>query len=166
MNINTADLFGAQIAPELKKRGFNKRKLNWYRREKDVTICLYIQKSFWGKDVWYYNYGICINALHEKPVYTIDYFDVVERFDQKLNRRTISACIKEDIEEYFNRKDDDQISPEDVIYILDYWIEQFGSIDKLKIRSKKGDLTPKEGIWYIWTTAEARKYLSETLKAD
>lgn len=133
MNIFDAETFGAELIHSMKERRFKKRNLTWYRKEEDITIVLYIQKSQWGKDVWYYDYGVGINCLHESEIKTREKCEIGERFDQVLKLNNVSPCLKEIITNRFGDESDNMLlKPEDIIVILDIWIKMFGSLESIK----------------------------------
>ncbi len=101
----TADEFGNKMAKGLKDRGFKKKKLNWYKHEKQLTILFYIQKSYWGNDTWYYCFGIAINALHNSIGYTIAYYDIGTRFDQQLKIQQLPSCLYGEVINAFGETD-------------------------------------------------------------
>ena len=142
MDITTAELFGMQLIGPLKEKGFKKRKLTWYRNDNEVTIVLYIQKSQWGKEVWYYDFGIGINCLHEKQITSREKCEIGERFDQTLRHGILSPCLRELIASKFGEKYDKKIlTPKDVLDILDLWIKKYGSIESIKM-AFEGDQLP------------------------
>ena len=135
----TADLFGNELAKALKERGFKKKRLNWYKQDDKITLLFYIQKSYWGKDVWYYWFGVSINELHDKIGYTIDYFDIGTRFDQQLKMEAIHPCLKDRVRNLFGGKDSFELSANDVISLLDMWMSDFGKMEELTKKKSEAE---------------------------
>ena len=117
-----ADEFGAALGPKLKQAGFRKKDLNWYRNLGEVTVVLNIQKSQFSPDIWYYNYGFGINCFYSEPITGIRECDITYRFDQSLNQQTLT--------------------PDDVARILQMWIDNYGSVEKLRSLAYRGKLPP------------------------
>ena len=141
----TAELFGDELKAELKNRGFKKNRLYWHKEEKDLTIIFFIQKSQWGKDVWYYQYGVEINALHDKPGYTFNYIDIGTRFDQLFRWDIVDPCLRSGLKEIFGDNDRFRLTPEDLFRILDFWTDEFGSMEKIKNKKTKAEFP-----WETW----------------
>ncbi len=117
-----ADEFAARLAPILKEAGFSRRKLNWYKNLGELTAVLNLQKSQFSPDIWYYNYGMGLNCLVPGEITGLDQCDLSYRFDQLLNQKALS--------------------PEDVARILQMWIENYGSVEKLRSLAYRGKLPP------------------------
>lgn len=62
----TADQIASALAPSLKQRGFRKRRLTWCKDLGDLTVLFHIQRSQWSRDVWYYVFGIAVNAFAKR----------------------------------------------------------------------------------------------------
>lgn len=58
-------VFAAQLAPDLKARGYKKSGPTWRRRKDDAIQVLNLQKSQWG-DSFYVNVGLYLTALGEE----------------------------------------------------------------------------------------------------
>lgn len=116
----------------LKEKGYKKNRYNWYKVINDVTIVFSIQHSQYGKDLWYYNFGIGINELENKPITSILRCQIAERLDAKINGKTLSADV--------------------LIQALTHWEEKFGDIKKLRIKAVENKLPPmttKQAVTYL-----------------
>ena len=120
------------IATQMRQQGFRKKKLTWYKNQEDVTIVFNIQKSQYSNDIWYYNYGIGINDFYPKQITDIQKCDICYRFEQALNHQIITA--------------------DDLVRILQIWVDQYGSLEKLISQAHKGKLP-------AMTTKKCSEYL-------
>lgn len=116
----SVEMFAESCANEFKRLGYHRRKLTWFKLSDEVTIVFSIQKSQYSPEIWFYNYGIGINQLHESSIKSISRCDLVYRFDQYFNGVLLSA--------------------HDVLSILEMWSKKYGSIEKLKTLAKSGRL--------------------------
>ena len=121
-----------ELIVPLKKMGFRKKRLTWIKQEEQISIVFNIQRSQYSPDIWYYNYGVAVNKLHN-GVRGITQCDVLQRFDQ-----------------YFRGK---KLSSHDVITILEMWINKYGTIYKLHCSAIEGRLPE-------FVTSAARRYLT------
>lgn len=117
----------------LKEKGYKKNRYNWYKSIGDLTIVFSIQRSQYGKDLWYYNFGIGINALENKPITSVSKCQIAERLDAEINGKMLSA--------------------DDLIQIITHWEEKYGDMKKLRIRAVENKLPPM-------TTKQAFTYLT------
>ena len=53
--------FLAAIRPELKKRGYRKNGMYWYKRCNGFTCCINLQTSNWDPDNYYVNVGLSLD---------------------------------------------------------------------------------------------------------
>lgn len=81
----SAEAFAAPLIPLLKKLGFRKRKLTWYKDNEDATVIFHIQKSQYGSNVWYYCFGTDIFQLSGLRTRTMDGCQVRDRYNQCEN---------------------------------------------------------------------------------
>ena len=107
----TADQIASALAPPLKQRGFRKRRLTWCKNLGDLTVLFHIQRSQWSRDVWYYVFGIAVNAFAKQPVTSCDQNHIQYRCDCGY--------------------DDTCFTPEQVLRIVDAWEARYGSIPLL-----------------------------------
>lgn len=130
----TAETYGDSIKSSLKQRGFHKKNLSWNKQTDDVTILFNIQKSIYGSDVWYYNFGICINSIHEKKVMSLSGCDMVYRIEQRIRGKWVTQ--------------------DTLLKLLDIWIEKYGTVDKLHIHAISNTLPApisKQALSYLTT---------------
>ena len=113
----------------LKKEGYRKQRLNWFRREQNLTFLFTIQRSCYSKEQWYYCFGVAINALHPEAVRSAHYGDLMERFDCVIAGKMPDA--------------------EDILRILKLWEQRFGTMERLKNAAIHGNLP--------WNTTVAAK---------
>lgn len=78
----SAEAFAASLIPLLKRLGFRKRKLTWYKDNKDATVIFHIQESQYGSDVWYYCFGTDILQLSGLRTRSMDGCQVRDRYNQ------------------------------------------------------------------------------------
>ena len=127
-----AEAIGEQMAPILKNLGYRKNRLTWFRKLEELTIVFNIQKSQYADDIWYYQYGIGIHDLAGDKISSISKCDILCRFDQTINGKTLQA--------------------EDLRWILERWSEKYGSLERLRAAAGGGTLPQI-------TTVRAKEYL-------
>ena len=120
------------MAPILKELGYRKNRLTWFRHLEELTIVFNIQKSQYADDTWYYQYGIGIHDLAENTINSISKCDILCRFDQTINGKTLQA--------------------EDLKWILERWTKKYGSLERLRAAAGEGTLPQI-------TTVRAKEYL-------
>lgn len=120
------------MAPILKELGYRKNRLTWFRHLEELTIVFNIQKSQYADDTWYYQYGIGIHDLAGNTINSISKCDILCRFDQTINGKTLQA--------------------EDLKWILERWLEKYGSLERLRAAAGEGTLPQI-------TTVRAKEYL-------
>ncbi len=120
------------MAPILKEMGYRKNRLTWFRKLKELTIVFNIQKSQYADDTWYYQYGVGIHDLAGEKISSISKCDILCRFDQAINGKTLKA--------------------EDLKWILERWTGKYGSVERLLAAAREGTLPQI-------TTVRAKEYL-------
>ena len=88
-----AEEFAASLTPILKKLGYRKRYLTWYKDKEDATVIFHIQKSQFGKDVWYYCCGVDIFQLSGAHTRSMDGCQVRDRYNQQEGNVYLSPKI-------------------------------------------------------------------------
>ena len=127
-----AETLGEQRAPILKKMGYKKNRLTWFRKLEELTIVFNIQKSQYADDIWYYQYGIGIHDLAGDRISSISKCDILCRFDQTINGKKLQT--------------------EDLRWILERWSEKYGSLERLRAAAREGTMPQI-------TSVRAREYL-------
>ena len=127
-----AELIEEQMAPILKEMGYRKNRMTWFRKLEELTFVFNIQKSQYAEDTWYYQYGIGIHDLAGDKISSISKCDILCRFDQTINGKTLQA--------------------EDLKWILERWTEKYGSLERLRTAAGEGTLPQI-------TTVRAKEYL-------
>ena len=123
------------LAPLFKERGYVKSRMTWRKPVGDVTLFFSIQLSHYGKDVWYYYFGVAINAiLRDRIARSLSDCQLWERLDGASTEHIWT--VKE------------------LIYLSERWEVHYGSVNKLHIKALEGKL-PK------FAKPEVIKYLSE-----
>ena len=89
--MHTLDDIISDLTPILKNHGYKKNRLTWSKSAEELTILFSIQKSQYGNDIWYYNFGIAINALLEKQTASISRCHITQRLDNTRNGKPWSA---------------------------------------------------------------------------
>ena len=79
----TAEKLAEEIRQPLKQNGYKKNKLTWYKSDGRVTVVFSVQKSQYGSDLWYYNFGIGLNELEGRTINTISKCCIIERLVPK-----------------------------------------------------------------------------------
>lgn len=118
----------------LKEKGYKKNRYNWYKAIDNLIVVFSIQHSQYGKDLWYYNFGIGINELENKPITSISKCQIVERLDAEINGKMLSA--------------------DNLIQAITHWEEKYGDIKKLRIKAVENKLPPmttKQAVTYLTT---------------
>jgi len=120
---------------DLKTRNFKKNRLTWYKQcNDDITIVFSIQKSQYGLDVWYYNFGIGLRKMNAS-IKSISNCQILYRVDSKINNCTLK--------------------PEQVIQIVELWESKYGNLRDLRIQALEGKLKS------FWISQEAMVYLTQ-----
>lgn len=99
------------IREPLKNNGYKKKNTSWYKLCDTLSIVFSIQKSQYGADLWYYNFGIGINELEEKSITTITKCHITERIDKTINGK--------------------EITPDVLLKAIYNWENKYGDIGKL-----------------------------------
>lgn len=120
------------MAPILKEMGYRKNRLTWFRKLEELTIVFNIQKSQYADDTWYYQYGVGIHDLAGEKISSISKCDILCRFDQEINGKTLKA--------------------EDLKWILERWTGKYGSVERLRAAAREGTLSQI-------TTVRVKEYL-------
>lgn len=122
-----------RLSPELKQRGYKKRKLSWYKQLNGTTVVFAIQRSQYSSEVWYYNYGIGINSFFKSSITSLSQCDVIYRLDQKLHEKLITF--------------------EHLISILDYWEKEYGrdlnTLREKAVQNKLPQQTTRKAIQFL-----------------
>lgn len=129
----TLDEFVAELAPLLKAKGYTKSRLCWVKKCDEVSLIFYIQKSQFGKDVWYYNFGVSINALlNEKCPKSFSDCHLWDRIDRSTGTHIWN--------------------PGEIAVLSEKWEVRYGSMEKLHsnaIEGKYPEFVKPEVIPYI-----------------
>ena len=120
------------MAPILKEMGYRKNRLTWFRKLEELTIVFNIQKSQYADDTWYYQYGVGIHDLAGEKISSISKCDILCRFDQEINGKTLKA--------------------EDLKWILERWTGKYGSVERLRAAASEVTLSQI-------TTVRVKEYL-------
>lgn len=117
-----------------KENGFKKNKYNWYKQKANITVVFSIQRSQYGREQWYYNFGIGINDLVNGNISTVSKCQVVERLENH-----IKGVI---------------LTPDDLRKAIIHWESEYGDISKLRIKAVENKLpkmTTRQAISYLTT---------------
>ena len=120
------------IKEPLKNNGYKKKNTNWYKTNDALTIVFNIQKSQYSNELWYYNFGIGINALEEKPITTITKCHIVDRIDMKINGKEITSDI--------------------LLQAIFKWENKYGDLKELHIKAIENKLpktSTRQAITYL-----------------
>ena len=112
MNTKLNELI-CELAPLLKQQGFKKQGLVWYKENSELTVIFSVQRSQYGNDLWYYNFGIGINALEDKPIRSISKTHIRSRLDMKMKDIYFTADV--------------------LSQAVQRWTDDYGEISKLRI---------------------------------
>ena len=122
-----------ELSAILKKKGYRKNRMTWYKEKPLLTVVLSIEKSLYSKDTWYYWFGICLHDIAE------------------TKSRSIGNChVKYRVE---NTMDHISLSQEMVVNLLNRWESMYGDIQTLRYHAIQGKLP-------LMSTIDAKKYLS------
>lgn len=110
----------ATLKPLLKKLGYRKRNLTWYKNYAETTVIFSIQKSMYGSDVWYYCFGVDILGMEGSHGNTIIHCQVLDRYDQVEN----GLCL----------------IPEKLVRMIQFWDSRYGTIHELQARLSMGEM--------------------------
>lgn len=117
---SSAEEFAASLTPVLKKLGYRKRCLTWYKENEDATIIFHIQKSQFGRDVWYYCFGVDIFQLSGTHARSMDGCQVRDRYNQ--------------------REGSVYLSPEKLVEMITIWEQNYGIVSALVQRLQEHKL--------------------------
>lgn len=120
------------IKEPLKNKGYKKKNNNWYKLCDTLSIVFSIQKSQYGADFWYYNFGIGINKLEVKPITTITKCHIIDRIDKTIKGK--------------------EIPPDVLLNAIYNWENKYGDIGELRIRAienKLPKMTTRQAISYL-----------------
>ena len=120
------------IREPLKNNGYKKKNITWYKVCDTLSIVFSIQKSQFGADLWYYNFGIGINELEVKPITTITKCHIIDRIDKAIKGK--------------------EITPDVLLKAIDNWEDKYGDIGKLRmkaIENKLPKMTTRQAISYL-----------------
>jgi len=131
--MQTPEEFALALAPHLKKMGYKKVKLTWYKTLGSLSLVFSIQKSQYGADVWYYYFGIGLQELASSPIRTIGKCQITYRVDQTENKKPITY--------------------ENLLHLIRKWEAMYGDLQKLRICAIEGRLSGQ-------CTPAARRYLT------
>lgn len=106
----------SELSLIVKKKGFKKNRLTWHKVKDNITIVFTIQKSQYDKNTWFYLFGICIHAIADGSVSTIN-----------------SCQIK-------YRVDNVTIQAETIANLLERWESMYGSLPLLRRCAVQGKL--------------------------
>lgn len=127
--IDVVDTLGAEI----KKRGYRKNRLSWYKIKDGLTVVFAIQKSQYSMDTWFYSFGICIHEIATGSKITIDGCQIKYRIDNVINEKSVPI--------------------ESIVLLLGRWESMYGDLHHLQVCAVQGNL-PKQ------STLKAIRYLS------
>ncbi len=125
----------SELTLELKKLGYKKNRLTWYKTKGEVTVVFAIQKSMYRADVWYYCFGICLEQLKSGGK-SISHCQIQDRVDMKTNGHTFST--------------------DEILLLLGKWESMYGSIEVLRKKAIEGNLPQictREAMRYLTTVA-------------
>ena len=121
------------LSAALKDRGYRKQKLTWFQRFEDTTVVFAVQKSQFSADVWYYQYGIGINAFYDTEIRSLSRCDIVYRLNQTLN----GVCV----------------TPEHLLRVLELWETDYGKdlrqLRRKAVENKLPRTTSQKAIRYL-----------------
>ncbi len=123
-----------KIKEPMKSNGYKKKNLNWFKTNGTITLLFNIQKSQYGSDLWYYNFGIGLNELKDKPISYISMCQITERLDMKLNGK--------------------ELSPDILLKAILSWENKYGDLKKLQNKAFEGKLpktTTRHALTYLTT---------------
>ena len=122
------------IKEPMKANGYKKKNLNWFKINGIITLFFNIQKSQYGNDLWYYNFGVGLNELENKPISCISMCQITERLDMKLNGK--------------------EIAPDVLLRAILSWENRYGNLKELQIKAIEGKLpktTTRLALTYLTT---------------
>ena len=131
------------VSVGLKEKGYKKDRLTWKKKKDNITVVFSIQRSQFGDTVWYYCFGIFIQALSNKnPAYS-------------------NCQIREQMDHIYQSINIKHVwSGSEVVDLVERWENRYGSIDKVRKAAIEGTLprhTSYEAIRYL-TTVDLSKY--------
>jgi len=128
-----AETIAGELAPHLKALGYKKRGFTWFRQSDALTVVFAVQRSQFGKDLWYYAFGTALHALTPPPV------------------QSISKCQIQDKTE-MRTKNGSMLTLEHILHLVQFWAEQYGDIRTLRIRAVQNKLpamTERNAVRYL-----------------
>lgn len=118
---------------EIKKKGYKKNRLSWYKIKDGLTLVFSIQKSQYSMDTWFYSFGICVHEIATGSKTSIDGCQIKYRMDNVINGESVPI--------------------ESIILLLDRWESMYGDLGQLHVSAVQGKLP-------MQSTLKAIRYLS------
>lgn len=131
--MQTPEELALALAPHLKEMGYKKVRSTWYKEIGPLTLVFSIQKSQFGADVWYYYFGIGLQALTPTPIKSIGKCQITYRVDQIENNKTVTC--------------------DNLVHLVRKWETMYGDLRKLRVCAIEGRLSGQ-------CTPAARRYLT------
>ena len=77
----------------LKDLGYKKKRYVWYKDKGSLTVVFSVQRSQFGRELWYYNFGVGINALSDEAINTVSKCHITERLDMKIKGKALTPDV-------------------------------------------------------------------------
>lgn len=117
----------------LKKQGYRKNRLTWYKEKENLTVVFSIEKSRYDTTCWYYWYGICLHPISSASTRSMGSCQIKYRVDSITNGTLISA--------------------ESAAALLQRWESMYGDLHALRLCAIQGKLP-------AMSTLQAKTYLT------
>ena len=82
-----------QLTPKLKKLGYCKNRLTWYKNQGKLSVIFSVQKSQYSEDTWYYAFGICLHDITQKKPNSISACQIYYRVEQNLTADGVANLL-------------------------------------------------------------------------
>lgn len=105
-----------ELALLVKKRGFKKNRLTWYKAKEKLTVVFSIQRSQYDANMWFYLFGICLHEIADGNVHSISSCQVQYRIDNVM------------------------LPAESIVNLLDRWESVYGTLHSLRVCAVQGKL--------------------------
>ena len=122
--------FISAIKPELKRRGYRKNGMYWYKRCNGFTCCINLQTSNWDSNNYYINVGL---SLDDSPTYR------ATQLNWYCRHRVVGVSANQNL------------LPEELFSHLDQTFEQIHSKFEIRdflIRQNAVEMPNQNQFWY------------------
>ena len=86
-----------------------------------LTVVFAVQRSQFGRELWYYGFGIALHALSQAPVTSISGCQIRDRVEMKSSAGVL-------------------LTPDEILHLTAFRTRKYGDLRKLRIRAVQNQL--------------------------